>query len=124
MPKIADVRLLWKKSPSLDIEKVKLHIFVNEGPEIINELSPEIESFLIVVPASNQAKFKVESLDSEGNVAMSEEYLFGIGDLELPLPATELGHKVEAIRDVTETPQAPALQTAKPAIPSPQRPRS
>jgi len=109
MPRVADVSLLWTKSPSLDIAKVKVHLTINDGPEIVNELSPEIETFKIVLPAVSSASFKIESIDAEDRVAMSEQYDFGVGDLTDPLPATDLGHRIDAIRDTDQVAAAGKL---------------
>lgn len=99
MAKVADVRLGWTKSPSADVEKVQI-VVTNAGTETTTELGPEVEEFMIVVQASSAVQFKVVTFDSEGNQATSAVYDFTLGDLEDPLPATDLFHEVVGVRDV------------------------
>lgn len=99
MPKVADVKLSWTKSPSLDLQKVEV-VVNNGGTETTTELGPEVQEFMIVVQASGAVQFKIVTYDTEGLKATSETYSFTLGDLEVPLPATNLFHEVVAVRDV------------------------
>lgn len=99
MPKVADVKLSWTKSPSLDLQKVEV-VVNNGGTETTTELGPEVQEFMIVVQASGGVQFKIVTYDTEGLKATSETYSFTLGDLEVPLPATNLFHEVVAVRDV------------------------
>ncbi len=101
MSKVADVKLGWLKSPSADIGKVKV-VVTNDGTETTSEFGPEVESVQIVVKAMGAVQFKVIVFDTEGKQATSETYSFNLGDLEDPLPATNLFHEVLAVRDVVE----------------------
>lgn len=99
MAKVADVMLSWTKSPSADVNKVSV-VVNNNGTETTVDFGPEVESFAIVVSASASVNFKVVVTDSEGQTATSTTYGFVLGDLEAPLPATNLSHEVIAVRDV------------------------
>lgn len=98
MGKVADVRLFWKRSVSPDATKVKLRLNVN-GQETVTELGKDVESFQLVVQSSSVVSFSVETMDSDGQVATSTLYTFSTGDLESPLPATDLGHEILGIRE-------------------------
>lgn len=104
MAKVADIKLMWSKSPSSDIDRVNI-VVTNNGTETTTELGPEVEDFAIVVQASGAASFKIVTFDTEGKQATSELYSFTLGDLEDPLPATNLTHEVMGIRD--DNPQPP-----------------
>lgn len=99
MAKVADVKLSWTKSPSADVKTVSV-VVNNNGTETTADFGPEVESFNIVVSASSSVSFKVQVTDSEGLTATSSTYTFTLGDLETPLPATNLKHEVVAVRDV------------------------
>ncbi len=99
MAKVADVKLTWRKSPSSDITGIKV-VVTNNGVETTTEGGPEVQELMVIVNASGSLSFKVVSLDSEGNEAVSETYTFSLGDLEAPLPATDLFHEIVAVRDV------------------------
>jgi hypothetical protein len=101
MAKVADVRLTWSKSPSLDITSQVIVLSVDGGQTEI-EVDKAIESYTLEVQANQTVTFSISSFDSEGNVAASESHTFQLGDLELPLPATGLFHEVVAVRDVEE----------------------
>jgi hypothetical protein len=98
MAKVADVKLTWVKSPSLDVAKQKV-ITTVDGTVTEIELAPVAEELMIVVQANSSVQFRIETFDAEGNVATSETHSFTLGDLEAPLPATDLGHEVVAVRD-------------------------
>lgn len=98
MAKVATVRLLWTKSPSADIVKQEVATRIN-GNETTVQLDPAAESFTIEVQALGTVSFSIKSFDNESNVATSETYTFTLGDLETPLPATNLGHEVVAVHD-------------------------
>lgn len=99
MAKVADVKLSWTKSPSADVAKVTV-VVTKDGTETTTEVGPEVESIQIVVEASKSVTFKVIVTDSEGLAATSDIYTFSLGDLEAPLPATNLFHEVIGVRDV------------------------
>lgn len=102
MSKVADVKLTWKKSPSLDIASQVIVLSVNGVSETDIELSPGLESYTGEFQANSTVTFSISSFDSEGNVAASESHTFQIGDLELPLPATDLFHEFVGVREVVE----------------------
>lgn len=99
MARVADVRFFWTRSPSADIATVKAVVTQN-GTETVTEFGPEVEEFTLSIPALSSVQFKIESFDSEGNKATSETYGFVLGDLEMPLPATGLGHEVLGTHEV------------------------
>jgi hypothetical protein len=98
MAKVADVKLGWTKSPSADVSKVEISVTIN-GAETKTEIDPAAESFMVVVRAGGVVSFTIATFDSEGNQATSEVYTFTLGDLESPLPATNLFHEVVGVRD-------------------------
>ena|SRR3990167_10586499 len=97
--KVADVKLKWKKSQSADVNKVKITV-TNDGTETATELGPEVEDFMVEVLASKSLQFSLTVFDTEGMMSISETYSFTLGDLEAPLPATDLRHEIVGIRDV------------------------
>lgn len=99
MAKVADVKLSWKKSASADVDKVSIVVTI-DGTTTTTELGPEVEEFMIVVNANGVVNFNVVTFDSEGLQSTSSTYAFSLGDLEAPLPATDLFHEVVGIRDV------------------------
>lgn len=103
MAKVASVKLGWKKSPSPDV--VKTQVVVNlAGSETTVDLAAGVEEYVLDVAASTTGSFKVVSWDDEGNQTASETHSFKIGDLEAPLPATDLFHEVLSVRDVPDNP--------------------
>jgi hypothetical protein len=108
MAKIADVKLLWTRSPSGNVSKVEVETTVNGNTTKV-DLSPEVESLQITVAAKSTVSFKVITYgDDPNDVATSETYTFTLGDLEAVLPATMLGHEVVATRDDTQETVEPA----------------
>ncbi len=71
-----------------------------DGTETTTEVGPEVESIQIVVEASKSVTFKVITTDDENLTSTSDIYTFSLGDLETPLPATNLFHEVIGVRDV------------------------
>lgn len=105
--KVADVKLSWSKSPSADVSKVQV-VLVNDGVTTKTDFGPEVESYQIVVQARKSVQYSVITIDSEGLQATSVLYTFTLGDLENPLPATNLTHEVVGIRDVPDGGPPPA----------------
>jgi hypothetical protein len=99
MAKVADVKLFWSKSPSQDIAKVTVTTTIN-GVDTVAEFGPEVEEMQIEVAALGTVQFQIVVTDTEGKVASSEIHSFTLGDLEDPLPATNLGHEILGVRDV------------------------
>ncbi len=75
-------------------------VVTKDGTETTTEVGPEVESIQIVVEASKSVTFKVIVTDSEDLSVTSDLYTFSLGDLESPLPATNLFHEVIGVRDV------------------------
>lgn len=96
--KVADIRLGWKRSVSVDLLKQVLHLTV-DGTTTTAELGPEVQEYAITVQAQKSVQFQVESIDTEERVTMSMLYDFTLGDLEDPQPATDLFHEIIGIRD-------------------------
>jgi hypothetical protein len=101
MAKVADVKLKWMKSVSSGITKVAITV-INDGTTTSAELGAEVESFMIEVKANGVVSFFVDTFDDEGNKTTSATYSFSVGDLEAPLPATDLGHEIVGVRDVPD----------------------
>lgn len=99
--KVADIKLKWKKSPSADVSRVDV-VVTNDGATTTAVVGPEVESYAIEVKARGVVSFKVVTYDAEGYEATSETYSFSLGDLDAPLPATQLGHEVIGVRDVPD----------------------
>ncbi len=97
--KVAKVKLSWRKSPSSDLAKVEI-IVDNGGNVTTTVLGPDVEQFMVDVEASKTLNFKILTYDMEGYVSTSELYAFTLGDLEAPLPATNLSHEVISVEDV------------------------
>lgn len=106
--KVADIRLFWTKSPSADVDHVEVTVTQN-GTQTVNQFGPEVEEFQIVAQASSSVQFQVDTFDTEGNKATSVVYGFTLGDLESPLPATNLGHEILGVRDVPDVPPNPPV---------------
>lgn len=118
MAKVADVKLSWKKSPSLDISSQVIEIKKGSAEATRIEVGPEVESYMLEVDALNTVSFTIQTLDIEGQVVTSDVYSFSLGDLEVPLPATDLFHEVIAVRDleiVVDPPVDPVDPSAEPA---------
>jgi hypothetical protein len=120
MAKVADVKLSWKKSPSADVKSVKI-VVTNDGTETTTDLGAEVEEFMVVVAATKACSFKITTTDNEGLVATSVTYTFVLGDLEAPLPATDLKHEVVAVRDVNGGTPPPVGGTTSPTTPRSRR---
>lgn len=99
MAKVADIRLFWVKSPSSDIVRQRVMLTIN-GTTTQTDLDPAAEQLMIEVQALGVVSFHIVTFDAENNQVTSETWSFTVGDLELPLPATNLGHEIVAIRDV------------------------
>lgn len=97
--KVADIKLFWRRSPSPDIVSQKVLLTVDGVQETGAEFGPEVEEMQITVHAGSAVSFQVESKDAEGETVASVIYNFQLGDLTAPLPATDLGHEIVAIRD-------------------------
>lgn len=97
MSKIASVKLSWAKSKSPDVVKTTLSVAIDGQAATVTGLGPEVESVVIDVNAKSSVVFSVTVTDSEGLSVVSENYTFTLGDLEAPLPATNLFHEVVAI---------------------------
>lgn len=102
MSKVADIRLFWTPSPSTDI--VKRRVVVTTDGEVTTdmEVGLEVVELMVVVNANSSVLFKTILTDSEGKEVVSVEYFFRLGDLIDPLPDTDLGHEIVAIRDEGE----------------------
>ena len=98
--KVADIKLSWKRSPSSDIKSVKVVFSANGSETTVDTESPDVQELAVTVSANSNCSFKIVTTDNEGLVATSEVYSFNLGDLEAPLPATNLSHVVVAIRDI------------------------
>jgi len=98
MGKVADVKLTWKRSPSADVSKVVVSL-TNDGSVESVEFGPDVEEFMVVVKANSSFSFSIDSYDGDGQIATSVTYSFTLGDLEAPLPATDLKHTIIGIRD-------------------------
>ena len=100
--KVADVQLGWIPSPTpltKEVAKVSVDGAEPDTIEVVN-----VDSVSITVKALQSVRFWVETTDDEGLVTISKDYSFQVGDLEAPLPATGLFHKITAIRDVPDEP--------------------
>lgn len=102
MSKVASVKLSWTKSQSVDVLKSILSVQIDGGIATVTELGPEVESAVVDVNAKSSVVFSVTTVDSEGLSTVSELYTFTLGDLEAPLPATNLFHEVVGVRDVVD----------------------
>lgn len=109
--KIAMVRLSWTKSPSMDIDRVELRVVIN-GNETLTTFGNEIEEFVTEINANSNVSFSLKVFDSEGKEASSETYTFGLGDLENPLPPTNLFHEVLSVRDDGDVPSSTGTETS------------
>jgi hypothetical protein len=99
MAKIAKVKLFWTKSVSQDIAKVTVTTTIN-GAVTVTEVGPEVQDVTVDVAAMGVVSFLVVVTDTEGKTATSETHSFTLGDLEDPLPVTNLGHEVVGVIDV------------------------
>lgn len=114
--KVADVNLFWTRSVSDKVLSQTVIVTVDGEEKIHSTVPPEIETVSIRVKALQTVQFKVLTEDEDG-VTESELYTFRTSNLDAPLPATNLGHTVVAIRDVPdeEIPDVPPV--AEPADP-------
>lgn len=103
MGKVADVKLSWTKSPSLDITGVKAIVNLN-GQEQTFDFGPEVESFQITCQPMTSGSFKVVVTGTDGQTATSTDCNFSVGTLEGPHPVTDLTAQIVAIRDDTPPP--------------------
>lgn len=108
MAKTASVKLTWVRSPSPDAKRQI--ITVNRAGVAIftSEVGPEVEQVMVQIPASSPVDYSVVTVDEDGLVAPSAPHTFTIGDLENPLPATNLDHLVVGIVDDTPPVTPPA----------------
>jgi len=97
--KVADVKLGWSPSVSLDVVKQVVAFSVNGAPREV-ELTRDVQELVIEVAASSSVQFTVTTVDSENQAVSSEVYNFVLGDLEPPQPATGLFHEIIAVREV------------------------
>lgn len=102
MSKVASVVLGWKRSVSSDVVSQSIVITINGNSDTSIEVGAEVESYQLEVEAKSSVSFAIKSFDSEGKVSTSEVYSFTLGDLEAPLPATNLFHEIVGVRDVVE----------------------
>jgi hypothetical protein len=100
--KVADVKLTWKPSVSVDVAEQTVVVVIDGVEKINTTVAPELEELLVEVKAKESVVFYVITEDNEGNTSLSENYTFSLGDLEAPQPATLLGHEIVAIRDVVD----------------------
>jgi hypothetical protein len=98
--KVASVVLGWNRSPSTDVVSQSINITINGNTDTSIEVGAEVQSYQLEVDAKSSVSFAIKSFDSEGKVATSEVYSFTLGDLEAPLPATNLFHEIVGIREV------------------------
>ena len=103
--KVASVKYTWSRSASVDVVLQKVEITKNGVLEVF-EFPPETQEFIGTVQAASNVSFRVESIDSENNTVFSDLYTFTLGDLEAPLPATNLFHEVLEVVDVPDEPVA------------------
>ena len=99
MPMVADVKLIWTKSPSPDVAKQILKTTIAGGTTEV-ELGPEAQEYMVVIGSETPFSFQVDTFDAAGNHTASEIYSNVIGDLEAPLAATNLFHEVVGVREV------------------------
>jgi len=98
MANVATVKLSWVKSPSQDIQHVRVVTAIN-GAETAVSVGPEVESITVDVAASSTVRFQVVVINADGLSASSETHTFALGSLENPLPATGLSHEIISIHD-------------------------
>lgn len=103
--KVATVRLSWSRSPSADVTAQKVLVTI-DGTETVFETGPQIEEWTLDIKANSSVQFRLDTYDSEGKVAQSATLSFTIGDLEDPLPATNLAWEIVGVRDVEDPPVA------------------
>ena len=99
MSEVASVVLGWNRSPSSDVVSQSINITINGNTDTSIEVGAEVQSYQLEVDAKSSVSFSIKSFDAEGKVATSEVYSFTLGDLEAPLPATNLFHEIVGIRD-------------------------
>ena len=102
----ARVKLYWTKSVSEDVAKQVVKLAVG-GSTTEVEVPAGVEEYRLVISASTDFSFSVDTHDADGNVTASETHSGRIGDLIAPEPATGLGHVIEeVIPDEPPTPSA------------------
>lgn len=99
MPKVADVRILWKKSVSTDVSRQKLNLTI-DGQATNVDLGPEVQEYLLTVKAGGVVHFDITTFDKDGLQSVSLGFDFTLSDLEPPQPATDLGFEITGVRDV------------------------
>jgi hypothetical protein len=97
MAKVAQVRLGWTRSPS-DVTSQTIELNVNGVVKTI-DVGPNVDSYQLeeTLPAKSVVSFKIDTKDDDDKIVSSEVYNFKLGDLEDPLPATNLFHEVVAV---------------------------
>lgn len=97
--KVADVRLYWTPSLSSDIAKQVVNVTIGDSISTFDLLPGAVEH-RIEVTSNSSFSFSVDSIDVEGNRIASVTYSSNVGDLEVPLPATDLGSEIMGVREV------------------------
>ena len=98
MPKVADVKISWVRSPSADVTRRTVEVTIN-GQTTMTQVGPEVSEYVLEIAASGSVSVKTTVFDESGKQASSEVYSFRLDDLEAPLPDTDLIHEVLAVRD-------------------------
>lgn len=98
MPKVADVKLTWIRSPSSDAKSARVVVKAGDA-ESHFDLRPDVQQLMVIVKPSTTVTYSVVTFDDDGLAASSEGHTFVVGDLELPLPATGLDHQIISIRE-------------------------
>lgn len=111
MPKIATIKSRWKRSPSSDIVKAKV-VFTMDGLSTTTDVDPSVEEFVFEAAANSSFQVRIDSYDSDDLIASSQTVSRTLGDLEGPLPATDLTLEIISVRD-GELPPALALTAKK-----------
>lgn len=117
--RVADVRLFWLRSPSPDIVKRRVVITVDGGDFLDVEVGPEVEEMTTTIEANRVCTYKTIVTDAEGNEVVSVEHTFRLGDLVAPLPDTDLGHEIVAVREVTDPQPTPEPEPTPEPAPEP-----
>jgi hypothetical protein len=113
--KIATIKCKWKRSPTSDVVRVDLVLTIN-GDETVTQLGPDVEDFVLEAVANSSYTFRIDTFDSDDQKTSSQTHSRTIGDLELPLPATDLTSEIIAVRDDAEPlPTIMKAATPKPA---------
>ena|SRR5215218_5266843 len=99
--KIATVKFEWDDSVSTDIETVEF-VLIIAGTEQSTIIDRGVKEFVVDINANTSGTFKIIYTDKEGLVAVSMVATFTIGDLEKPLPATNLRWSIIGVHDSEE----------------------